>query len=302
MDPDKDVVAFEMVHCYCVARIILNMFERFFRQFDDEYILLWHWYSPAFIKICPRAGEGGLPHYSRRDKAIYCYTYVADDGIEYSCVGFDLLAHELGHAYLDGMKPHWYRSKELEVKAIHEAFADLTTIFGLLTQLDLCELLLCETKGNLHLDNFVCLIGERFGRKQHGTASLRNASNDYTYDENCTDVEHQAQVLVGCIYDIIADFFAVYLDPSLFDAAESLVRVASWVRQMFFFAVWTCDDRHPTFKELSRRMLFYCVEKKWEKSWVSVVKEELKERNMYWKEIAEEMEAKESASDAPAQK
>jgi len=284
VDPNKDVVEFEMVHCYCVARIVLNMFERFFRQFDDDYILMWHWFSPSYIRICPRSGDGSLPVYSRKDKCIYCYEYEAD-GKKYSCVGFDLLAHEIGKAYLDGMKPDWADNKDTEVQAIINAFADLTTIFGLLTQLDVCELLLCDTKGNLHKDNFVCLIGERFGKKNKGDSCLRNASNDFTYDENCKDVDHLSQVLVGCIYDIIADFFVVYMDPSRYDAAESLVRVAGWVRQMFFFAVWTCSDDAPTFKEISRRMLFYTLEKKWDRSWVSVVKGELKERNMFWKEM-----------------
>ena len=56
-------------------------------------------------------------------------------GRVYTCRSLDIVAHETGHAILDGLKPAWMSStRSPQTGALHEAFGDLTAIFLSLSQ------------------------------------------------------------------------------------------------------------------------------------------------------------------------
>ena len=51
------------------------------------------------------------------------------------------MAHETGHAILDGLRPDWYDGKQQnkQTKAFDEAFGDITVLLAQINQLDVCE-------------------------------------------------------------------------------------------------------------------------------------------------------------------
>ena len=60
-------------------------------------------------------------------------------GRVYTCRSLDIVAHETGHAILDGLKPAWMSStRSPQTGALHEAFGDLTAIFLSLSQVWRC--------------------------------------------------------------------------------------------------------------------------------------------------------------------
>ncbi len=71
----------------------------------------------------------------------------------WTCRSHDIVAHEAGHAVLDSLQPDWKTLRgdqpSPENHALHEAFADITCIFSLLDQMDVCEAAMAHTKGSL---------------------------------------------------------------------------------------------------------------------------------------------------------
>ncbi len=59
----------------------------------------------------------------------------------FTCRSFDIVAHETGHAILDGLKPGWldHPSNQPQTGGLHEWFGDLCAIFLTLSQLDQVE-------------------------------------------------------------------------------------------------------------------------------------------------------------------
>ena len=47
----------------------------------------------------------------------------------FTCLSHDVIAHELTHALLDGMRSHFTIPTQVDVLAFHEAFADLVSGF-----------------------------------------------------------------------------------------------------------------------------------------------------------------------------
>jgi len=279
-DPDKDLAAFEMVHCYAVVRIVVNMYERFFRQFNPNFKIKWAFKEPSYLKIVPRAGKEANAYYSRQDKSILLYYYDRKGKTYFTSHSFDIIGHECGHAILDGLRPDWMCTDDVETLSVHEAFADLTVVFTLLSQMDIVEVVLSDTKGNLKKNNFISNLAEQFGQSLTKKEALRNANNHLTMTEVKRESHDLSQILTGCVYDIIAELLEDYLNPDYYDTTDALLRVSRWVRQMFMFAIYKSTGETVSFKELGEHFLEYTEISKWSDSWKKIVKDNLLERKI----------------------
>ena len=130
----------EGVHCYAVARIVIDMYEALLQDdlslfpyaLNQRKELLWSWNQQGRtggpLKIYPRAGIGLNAFFSHSNRALR-FQYFPSGKI-FACRSLDLVAHEVGHAVLDALKPGWWRaSSRVQTSALHESFGDLTIIF-----------------------------------------------------------------------------------------------------------------------------------------------------------------------------
>lgn len=290
LDPEESPEAFDAVHCFTVVRQVRTMYERALRRRSVSTDFHWQWGAGASLKVYPRAGTDKNAYYKRELKTLEFYSFESSflEGSPtiYTCRSFDIVAHETGHAVLDALRPGYWPTESWhpQTRALHESFGDLTAIFTMLAQLDQCEAIVAESKGNLHEKTFFSAVGEQFGaagfNRQHG---LRNASEDFKLSEVSGSGPHKlSQVLTGAVYDILADFFADHRDDARYDPAESLYRVGRHLAELFLVAITSAPEKNATFADVARQMFLLETE---------APRKEMIRRNFESREIGIEPEA-----------
>jgi hypothetical protein len=262
-----DTPQFDAVHTFAVVRQTLTMYQRSLSSAGAEMPLPWQWNSSidtAPLQIFPY----GLPNvmnafYSRTHNCLKFGDFVPSGQKErvFTCRSFDIVAHETGHAVLDGLKPHWLLADAPpQTGGLHEAFGDLTAIFLALSQLDQCEAVVAQTKARLHDKTFLADIAEQFGLALGSTTGLRNADNDLRLSQAGTQVHAISQVFTGGVYDILADIFALERNPAFEDDAAVLHRVAAWLRGLVLRALVAAPDIAATYADVVNEMLRLAIE------------------------------------------
>ncbi|MBM3462929.1 MAG: hypothetical protein FJX76_12580 [Armatimonadetes bacterium] len=135
--------------------------------------------------IHPHAGQGLNAFYNNENGSIN-FLYAEDprtnDLID-SANSLEVVAHETGHAILDGIRPNYIQSMDAASGGFHEAFGDVIAMLVSLQEDDVIEALYQETGGDLSESNIVSRMGEQLGRAMRGekNAFVRNALNDAKY-------------------------------------------------------------------------------------------------------------------------
>jgi hypothetical protein len=252
--------AFDAVHTFAVVRQTLTMYQRAMNAAP----LPWQWNSSsntAPIQVLPRAGVTMNAYYSRSQKSIKFFYFdppgtTPGSRTTYTCRSLDIVAHETGHAILDGLKPNWLLANNPpQTGGLHESFGDLTAMFLVLSQLDQVEAVIAQTKSNLHDKSFLSDLAEEFGNALGRTNGLRNADNDLRLSEVGTEVHAISQVFTGAIYDILADIFALERNPALRDDAAVLAQVSNYVMSLVLRAIIMAPNQAATYAHVANRML-----------------------------------------------
>lgn len=250
--------AFDAVHAFTVVRETLSMYQRALGS-----PVPWQWNSPSNLdplSVFPHAGVTMNAFYSRSAKALKFFFFDASAPPPthkvFTCRSLDIVAHETGHAILDGLKPHWIdASSAPQTGGLHESFGDLTAIFLALSQLDQVEAIIAQTKANLHDKTFLSDLAEQFGLALGRPNGLRNADNDLKLSEVGTEVHAISQVFTGAIYDVLADIFAFERRPFQRDDAATLYTVGQYVISLVLRAIRAAPDRNCTFADVANHML-----------------------------------------------
>jgi hypothetical protein len=198
--------------------------------------------------------------YSRNEKALKFGFFIRPNSsppeMWFTCRSLDIVAHETGHAILDGLKPGWLLlGNPPQTGGLHESFGDLSAIFLTLAQLDQVEAIIAQTKSNLHDKTFLSDLAEQFGLALGRTNGLRNADNDLKLSQVTTEVHSISQVFTGAIYDILADIFAFERKPLLRDDADVLHEVGEYVRSLVLRAIKAAPGSGALFADVANQML-----------------------------------------------
>lgn len=257
-----DTPQFDAVHTYAVVRQTLTMYQRALAADGHDTPLPWQWNSSA--NVAPLAlFPHGLPNvmnafYSRANGCLKFGDFVStgQPGRVFTCRSLDIVAHETGHAVLDGLKPDWLLADNPpQTGALHEAFGDLSAIFLCLSQLDQCEAIVAQTKAQLHDKTFLADIAEQCGLALGRPNGLRNADNDMTLSQAGNEVHAMSQVFTGAVYDILADLFDYERDPGRQDDAAVLHRVGDYLRSLVLRALVAAPERGAVYVDVVNAML-----------------------------------------------
>jgi len=189
----------DAIHTFGVARIIIELFEKALKR-----PIHWSWenknyHEPITINI---KNNDINARYLKDARCIELDYYGPIEKRKHYCHSVDIIAHETGHAILDGLKPFWENSN-IETRGLAEAFCDLTAMFFITNQLDLCDEVIKETRGDLDNNSILTEFGAGFGTNQYSTTSIRSAKNNRIYNPNLPFTYDFDEVLIGGLYDLL---------------------------------------------------------------------------------------------------
>ena len=135
LDPSESDPRFHQQMVYAVASETLERFEvalgrkvrwRHAKRRSDP------------LRLFPHALRQANAFYSREAGGILFGYFRAGDDVEgevlpgqtvFTCLSHDIIAHEVTHAVIDGIRQHFTEPTNIDVAAFHEAFADLAALF-----------------------------------------------------------------------------------------------------------------------------------------------------------------------------
>lgn len=240
------------------------------------------------LRILPAAFKDANAYYDRESGSLKFGYATAEKfakgpsqpgALVYTALSREIVAHEMSHALLDGLRPNFMRPTHPDVSALHEGFSDLVAVFMRFSQRDMVERAIEKTQGGLK-DDLLVSIGREFGFTQvDGHNPLRTAittprpgeeiaqDNMYThYDE-----EHDlGAVLLSAVFGAFCEVFdhrtrnikrslATYQGRLSHEGIHWLAQQASALARKFLNiiirAIDYCPPFHCTFGEYLRALI-----------------------------------------------
>ncbi len=249
----------DCAHTFAVVRETLTLYERK----GGGTVIPWAWNRSGNVDrltVHPRGFAGANAFYSRNAKSLKFgyFQHRNASGTIYTCRSLDIVAHETGHAVLDGLKPGWLGyGNSPQTGGLHESFGDLTAIFLALSQLDQVEAVIAMTGANLHQKNFLKRLAEQFGLAMGRPMGLRNADNNLKLSQVSNEVHAISQVFTGGIYDVLADIFNYerHRQRDTAGPARVLLEVSQRLSGLLLDALIMAPDTGATYTDVVNRML-----------------------------------------------
>ena len=236
---------FHQVNAWAVVQRVLEFYE------DPQALgrpVPWGFDGNRLI-IVPHAGKGENAFYDRHSKSLkFLYTGDAEQRT-YPCLSHDIIAHESGHAILDGIRPLYYQPSSIQTAAFHEFTGDLTAILLALFNKDIRHFVARQTQGNLQGAEVLANIAEQFGQQVQGRPYLRSAINKLTMRDvrNSLTPHHVSKVLTGAMFDILIGIARTLMERNIPGQTRRRVTPEQ--------AVWWAADR---FRRIALQPLDLC--------------------------------------------
>jgi hypothetical protein len=184
------------------------------------------WQNKRTLVVMPRAGRDLNAYYDRSSLRFFYYLNPSTRRNFYTCDSTDIVAHELGHAVLDILRPDLFSMASYEVWAFHESFGDIVAMINILQWDAAIETAITQTSANLENSNIISKLAEEFGGVLYNLGydysqfSLRDAVNDFKYvnpeelpeysdlDSELTSECHSfSRVFTGAWYSILVGMY-----------------------------------------------------------------------------------------------
>jgi hypothetical protein len=216
---DPGTLAFQYWQGETALRRTIRVWEDLF----DRDFAAWHDGHPLRVRL--RAGRDLNAFYDRASLQFFYDTDRVTGRAVYACESLDVVAHETGHAVLDVYQPAFWSSADPEVAALHEAFADCSSLLVTLTEPAVRRRFLDEAGAAVQKSNLVSRLAEALGRAVYDNygpqaisdpTRLRDANNSFRYrspgslpagasDDALSSEPHSfSRVFTGAFYDLLA--------------------------------------------------------------------------------------------------
>jgi hypothetical protein len=195
-------------------------------NYIQNYADIKKWAATYGLRVYPRAGEDLNAYYDRSSLKFFYARVRGTPEVIFTVNSSDIVAHELGHAVLDAIRPDFWSVQSMEIEAFHESFADINAMVTTMQFEDVLETVLAETKGNLRVSNGLSRLAEQLGvavyQLTRGATlpwALRDAVNSFKYvapeslpaeapdNELCNECHSFGRVFMGIWYDILCGIY-----------------------------------------------------------------------------------------------
>jgi hypothetical protein len=153
----------------------------------------------------PAAGELNFGYFTRT------FSQTASDTI-YTSLSHDIVAHELTHALLDGLRRNFTLPTNPDVLAFHEAFGDLVAIFHHFSYPEIVRAAIRDSRGDLGMQTILSGIARQFGEGLGMPGVLRTAIDfrdgvPQTKYGAVSEPHERGAVLVAAVFDTFTRVF-----------------------------------------------------------------------------------------------
>lgn len=258
---------FMQVNVFGVAYRTLEMFE------EADTLgrkIRWAFNSPQLLLI-PRAGEWENAFYQRDSHSIQFFYFPSrryEHWKIYTSLSHDIVAHETGHAILDGIAPDLYNSITPQSLALHESIADLTALIASFRSKPLMETVLRQTNGSIENSTAFSRIAMEFGANQEAgkyMRPLRNLLNNKKLPKDGpgrTEPHELSEILSGALYAVMVKMHEMRRMERM-EQGDSVVAASIWAlfvagnqfKRMIFRALDYLPPGEITFADYGRAIV-----------------------------------------------
>lgn len=170
------------------------------------------------LRIRPHAFEEANAYYDRtRGELAFGYFPAPENvggrtlpgGVVFTCLSHDIIAHEVTHALLDGLRAHFSEPTGPDVLGFHEGFADLIATFQHFSYREVVQAAVRRSKGKIEAASLLTGIAHQFGSTLGSTKPLRTAfekNSDQKYQKN-TEAHELGELLIQAIFEAMIRVF-----------------------------------------------------------------------------------------------
>jgi subtilisin family serine protease len=190
---------------------------------DDRYV--------RKLRIYPHALRARNAYYDPQKKALLFGYFPAlgsrpeemyPNGIVFTCLSHDIVAHETTHALLDGMHRNLSAEGTVDDLAFHEAFADIVALFQHFSLPEVLRAEMARTRGSFEVPSLLAEIGQEFGYAIGLHKALRSAIGrkpDPALIDRCNEPHDRGSILVAAVFGAFTDIYT--------RRSEDLIRIAT---------------------------------------------------------------------------
>jgi hypothetical protein len=235
----------DAIQTFGLVRYVVDLYEKILGR-----MIPWSWEKYGFsVPLTVNIRKNDIhARYLKNARCIDLDFYGPYGNWTYYCRSVDIVAHETGHAILDALKPDW-ENGDIETRGMAESFCDLTAMFVVTSQFDLCEEVIRETKGDLKKESILTQFGVGY-RLDNSRTPIRSACNNRKYTANMKFAYDYAAVLTGCLYDILVDI--IYQNTSNPIEATELYEKAKQWQTAIVHSFDSCSAQTSGFREFYR--------------------------------------------------
>ena len=184
------------------------------------------------LRLFPHAFEGANAFYDPELVAVLFGYFTADETdpgpnlpgqTVFTCLSHDVIAHEVTHALVDRLRPHFLEASNRDVLAFHEGFSDVVAIFQHFSFREILADTIQRQRSDLRSPNVLGQLAQQFGYATGMGEALRSALEDAEPDPRLYQIalepHERGSILVAAVFDA---FFRVYQDR-----IQDLIRIAT---------------------------------------------------------------------------
>ena len=168
----------------------------------------WAFDSPQLL-VVPFAGDQANAFYERSSQSLQFFSFIGpDDKPVHTCYSQDIVAHETGHAILDGIAPDLYDATTPQALAMHESIADVVAVIAAFRSRTLRDRVLAQNDGDISDSSAFSGLAGQFSEAQlEGKDYLRNLNNDLAIEPGLVEPHDLSEVLSGALYGVMMKLY-----------------------------------------------------------------------------------------------